>query len=63
MIQESGSIPPTKLKGAPLSCKKGKVFEGGKGAETGNNQQRTHCFRQGHPPKGNGRNGAGGLPH
>ena len=42
---------------APLSCRKGKIFKGGKGAEKGNYEQRMHCFRQGHPPKGNG----GGL--
>lgn len=36
-------------------------FNGRKGAEKENYQQRMHCFRQGYPPKGNSKGLSGGL--
>lgn len=33
MIRESGSIPPSKQKGAPMGYRKGKVFKGLEGVE------------------------------
>ena len=46
MIHELGSIPFSKQKGALPSCRKGKVFKGGKEMEKGNSYQRMHCFRK-----------------
>ena len=48
MIHELNSIPSSKHKGAPKTCRKGKDFKGREEVGKGN-----HCFRQSHSQKGN----------
>ena len=36
MIRESGSIPPSKQKGAPMGYRKGNGFKGKEGVKKGN---------------------------